>query len=457
MVYGLPGHMYVGDRLETRQGPLTGLDVKDLEWIQKWAAIGDSYSAGIGAGAHLRDSGKCSRYDNSYPMMLQRYEMMPDPAPAMEYLSCSGYTSPQILDEQVSKLGTGYDLITVSSGGNDVELSKVLNHCVFQWWSGGDQDCEDQLTRTADLINSTLPGNLDALAAGLKGKTNTLRKVFWTGYARFFDDTTADCDGVSWAFWYNGKSKQRLTQARRARMNELTVAVNHAIRDAVSRAGDGFVFVDYDQYYEMLGGRFCEPGVKEPAANRFGLLFYEWDTEDGALVLPSTKRDLASALEVEASELENVFQARDLDATTSDLEARQTSGGSGGGNATSFEDEIANWIVQAKSENSTLEVSLPDHSGADPAYRGRASLSVSDFVSDGIKRVFHPRPGGHALIANLLIWHLASQQANSPDGPGGFRDEIGPAQNEGCTLAPTLTPSSVVATISSTATAEAAI
>lgn len=387
-------------------------------------------SAGIGSGNHLSDSGKCSRYDNSYPMMLQRYEAMPDPAPAMEYLSCSGATSPQILDKQVSKLGTGYDLITVSSGGNDVELSNVLNHCVFQWWSGGDKDCDDQLARTADLINNTLPGNLDALADGLEGKTNNLRKVFWTGYAQFFDDSTTECDGVSWAFWWNGNSKQRLTQARRTRMNELTVAVNNAIRDAVSRAGSEFVFIDYDTYFQTIKGRFCEPGVKEPAASRPALLFYEWDTEDGTQKLP-TKRDL-ERLEFEDEGLENVHQPRDTDVMESALEARQAADS---GNVTSFEDQVANWIVQAKTENRTLEVSLPDHSGADPAYRGRSSLSVSDFVSDGVKRVFHPRPGGHALITNLLVWHLASQQANSPDGPGGYKDEVGPAANEGCTLA----------------------
>ncbi|KAL1631113.1 hypothetical protein SLS56_004501 [Neofusicoccum ribis] len=349
----------------------------------------------------------------------------------MEYLSCSGATSPQILDQQVSKLGTGYDLITVSAGGNDVGLADVLNHCIFQWMPGRDKNCDDQLAKTEDLVKNTLPKNLDALAAGLKGKTASLRKVFWTGYARFFDEATPDCDQITWSFFYNlGPvfQKQYLTQARRKRMNDLTVAVNAAIRDAVGRAGSDFIFVDYDQYYDDLGGRFCESGVKEPDGNRQGLLFFEWGTNDDDTTLPS-KRDI-DYLELDDSYLENVYQPRDFEDDDAELVARQASSG----NVTSFEDTIMDMIIQTKTDNTSLLIALPDHSGADPVYRGRTTLSKSDFVSDSILRVFHPRPGGHALVANLLIWNLASQQANSPDGPGGYQDEVGPAANEGCTL-----------------------
>ncbi|KAH7344362.1 SGNH hydrolase-type esterase domain-containing protein, partial [Pyrenochaeta sp. MPI-SDFR-AT-0127] len=252
----------------------------DLDFVRKWAAIGDSYAAGIGSGSKLRGSGSCGRFDNSYPMLLQRYEEMPkNPAPTMDYLACSGATSPQILDGQVAELGTGYDLITLSSGGNDVGLVDILNHCIYQWFAlSGSKGCDDQLAKTERLIRDTLPGNYDRLTAGLKGKLNADRKVFWTGYARFFDDSTTDCDKVTWSFWFNVIGKNFLTQARRKRMNDLVVGVNNAIKAAVERAGPEFVFVDYDQYFTQTQGRFCEGSTKEPDANRDGLLFFQWDT-----------------------------------------------------------------------------------------------------------------------------------------------------------------------------------
>lgn len=45
-------------------------------WVHRLAAIGDSFTAGIGAGAHLgevfhnHDAWTCSRYDQSYPMVV---------------------------------------------------------------------------------------------------------------------------------------------------------------------------------------------------------------------------------------------------------------------------------------------------------------------------------------------------------------------------------------------------
>ncbi|KAG6355300.1 hypothetical protein INS49_003261 [Diaporthe citri] len=90
--------------------------------------------------------------------------MPQDPAAAFEYLACSGATSPEILSSQVSELGTGYDLITVSAGGNDVGLSGILNACVFQW--NPFRICDDEMKATLNLVRDTLPGNPDKLYAG---------------------------------------------------------------------------------------------------------------------------------------------------------------------------------------------------------------------------------------------------------------------------------------------------
>ncbi|KAG8170118.1 hypothetical protein KVR01_000863 [Diaporthe batatas] len=433
-------------------------DPYDLSFIKKWAAIGDSYSAGIGSGSPDPDSSAaCARYDQSYPAFMQQNDLMPqDPGAAFEFLACSGATSPEILSSQVSKLGTGYDLITVSAGGNDVGLSDILNSCVFQW--NPFRNCEDDMQATLNLIRDTLPGNLDKLYAGLADKINTGRKVYVTGYASFFDNSTTECDSTTWSFWFNTENKQKLTTQRRTLMNELTLATNAAIEAAVKRAGSAFEFVGYDQYFSVLQGRFCEAGVKEPQGDRNGLLFFQWTstdttskllprgTDESALFaadplmvrampeppLPVEKKSLLGLLtETSKRTAEGL-----LGSFRRGLQPRQGEGISTGGSDTpstepsvneTFQGSIEQFITEAQARNNTLVVSLPDGSAADPAFRGRSGLSVSDFVSDDIKRVFHPQPGGHAVIANLVLWRIVEDNAASIKAAA-----IAPSEASGC-------------------------
>lgn len=77
---------------------------------------------------------------------------------------------------------------------------------------------------------------------------------------------------ISYARKVNPELKFRmiwLTQSpRRKKKNDLVDATNCAIESAARRAGDRVVFVNYDKYYEMNQGRFCEDGVDEPNPNR---------------------------------------------------------------------------------------------------------------------------------------------------------------------------------------------
>lgn len=113
-------------------------DEFDLFDIQKIAAIGDSYSAGIGAGNKLggwTDPGAwaCkflhritlhllrltytrsgSRYDSSYPALVSDYlEGLTEP---MQFHSCSGHTIPEVIADQMWRVHGDLDAILVSAG-----------------------------------------------------------------------------------------------------------------------------------------------------------------------------------------------------------------------------------------------------------------------------------------------------------------------------------------------------
>ena len=72
--------------------------------IYEWTAMGDSYAAGIGAGAEyprygLRD--KCFRFNQSYPQLLQQQSLIPKPQ-ILNFEACCGNTFQEIIDNQLN-------------------------------------------------------------------------------------------------------------------------------------------------------------------------------------------------------------------------------------------------------------------------------------------------------------------------------------------------------------------
>jgi lysophospholipase L1-like esterase len=104
-------------------------DPTDFGWIKRWAAVGDSFTAGIGSGSqlggvfHNHEDWKCSRYDQSYPMVLNRAF-----GPAVtdfQFSACSGDRSGDIY-ERVNAMDGNLNLVIMTAGGNDLCLVSVL-------------------------------------------------------------------------------------------------------------------------------------------------------------------------------------------------------------------------------------------------------------------------------------------------------------------------------------------
>lgn len=107
-------------------------DPSDFGWIKRWAAVGDSFTAGIGSGQqlgsvfHNQNNWKCSRYDQSYPMVLNRAF-----GPAVDdfqFVACSGDRSEDIY-EQVTGMDGDLNLVIMTAGGNDLCLVCLLAFC----------------------------------------------------------------------------------------------------------------------------------------------------------------------------------------------------------------------------------------------------------------------------------------------------------------------------------------
>lgn len=98
------------------------LDPLDFSWITKWAAVGDSFTAGIGSGNVLssrKADRSCSRYDYSYPVIMNQF--FGGSVDSFTYSACSGATSIDIAS-QIEDLPMGLDLAVMTAGGNDLCL-----------------------------------------------------------------------------------------------------------------------------------------------------------------------------------------------------------------------------------------------------------------------------------------------------------------------------------------------
>ncbi|KAF4995624.1 hypothetical protein FGRMN_5016 [Fusarium graminum] len=315
---------------------------RDVLNIQKLAAIGDSYSAGIGAGDRLGsvydalEAGSdfaCARYDHAYPYLLNQDSSIGDPSTRkFQFLSCSGAVMKDVVDNQIPKIDGNQDAITLSIesflGGNDVGLIHLLNSCIFQmgvftkeqaalakvaaevdknyaWakdfdWDSLSRGCEGQIEYSKSLATSdTFATNLDNVLKAAIKKLNTGAKIHLTGYAKFFGESLSDdCDNVTWTTWIYklanlGQPAEYLTKARRTAFNNLVDNVNGQLRAAAQRAGDSVRFIDYDFLLGKYRGRYCEPGVDESTSEsntRNGLMFYELNSWDPAGTTP-WKRD----------------------------------------------------------------------------------------------------------------------------------------------------------------------
>lgn len=128
-------------------------DPAAFTWVQHFAAIGDSYTSGVGSGARLGglfDFGSwwCSRYDQAYPVVMR--ENIGSEIENFQYPACFGDQTWKIYDQAVA-LEDNIDLLTLTAGGNDLCLSDIIKSCVVLAYDG-----EATCTAILDKARGTL-------------------------------------------------------------------------------------------------------------------------------------------------------------------------------------------------------------------------------------------------------------------------------------------------------------
>jgi hypothetical protein len=142
-----------------------------------WIAMGDSYSAGVGAGNLIYNPRdllfKCLTTANSYALYLERgYDAL---RRGLEFLSCTGDKIENVNVAAIGSKGRGsqlqllqsvpqgsYKFATLSIGGNDLGFAGIVKSCILIGSAAG--NCEDALKRAESMagvnprdISLTLP------------------------------------------------------------------------------------------------------------------------------------------------------------------------------------------------------------------------------------------------------------------------------------------------------------
>ena len=153
---------------------------------QRYVALGDSYSSGVGTRTYFDSNCKKSNY--AYPAIID----VERPNTDLVFAACSGAKTGDVLANQVSSLTSGTAIVTITIGGNDAGFSDVITECAFPSWAS---DCNGAIDAAQSYINNTLPGRLNLVYDQIRSRSPSATVVV-LGYPRLF--MGVDCNGGTW-------------------------------------------------------------------------------------------------------------------------------------------------------------------------------------------------------------------------------------------------------------------
>ncbi len=127
---------------QTSAGPTSTLGISTTTAGRKlrWVALGDSYSAGVGASTpEQKISPNCDRDPlSNYPVLAAAQLTGRGQPIDLDVRSCDGATTRQIIDTQAADV-TNADVISLTLGGNDFGFSRILADCLARGCRSYDQ------------------------------------------------------------------------------------------------------------------------------------------------------------------------------------------------------------------------------------------------------------------------------------------------------------------------------
>jgi lysophospholipase L1-like esterase len=212
---------------------------------ERYVALGDSYSSGVGTRTYT--DATCKRSAYAYPALLAQQR----PDTQLTSVACSGATTATVTSTQLSSLTSTTGLVTITVGGNDAGFTDVVTACAKPDGS----TCAQRTASTQSFVRGTLPGRLDALYTQIRQRSPSARVVV-LGYPRLF--AGIDCNAGTFF------SREDMTNLN---------ATADVLRDVeqARAAAHGFTFVDV--IGRFTGHAVCQDewlnGLSNPVAESY--------------------------------------------------------------------------------------------------------------------------------------------------------------------------------------------
>ncbi len=386
-------------------------------WVQRMGIVGDSYTAGIGAGKVLETKADwdCSRYDGSWAVQMARYFWH---RPMVQNLACSGDQTPDI-SEQIASLSGDMDLVVLTAGGNDLCLNSLLLECIFKPLATV-AGCHDMVRLSQAGLDTYFRENVQTLLEELLPKMRTGGVILLSSYAQFFNQDTNACSDEHWSLSPLAIPLLRLplNRERRSDLNDLVTQTNAQLARAAANVDDTtrgirVAFSNWDPWTRVVQGRYCELGQSSNPRLASNLQFYKLDTtpfgadsgshwnsglrrRSNSSVSPVSPVIFEQESHVEAMEREHLAYLQSFVANETQkmrLRARSSLGANGGGIG----------------RRAITQPNCPE-----PGFL--SSIPLADFLG----KLFHPTIDGHATMMTFALnelRHVRAQQLGIP-GPG---------------------------------------
>jgi hypothetical protein len=198
-----------------------------------YAALGDSYSSGVGSGSYISSYGDCDVSSSAYPYL---WDSANSPSSFTD-AACSGATTSTVESSQLSGLSSSTTLVSLTVGGNDVGFSGVMETCILE----GTSACESAVSTAETEAEDDLPAKLDTLYSDIQADAPNAHVVV-IGYPEFYDlAESGTCAGLS----YDSRSA----------INGGADTLDSVISTEVAKYSD-FTFVDIRPYFS--GHEICD-------------------------------------------------------------------------------------------------------------------------------------------------------------------------------------------------------
>lgn len=208
-----------------------------------YAALGDSYSSGVGAPPYDLDA-SCQRSSRSYPPLWSAEHH----STSFAFAACSGTKTADVFLTQIAALRASTDLVTITIGGNDAGFGPVLGTCTV---ATSDRTCNAAVDAAEAFERFVLPSRLTRTYTAIRRAAPHAR-VIVLGYPRLFELAPSCTD------------PHAPNLSRRRKLNHGADVLNDVIHQAASQQS-GFSFADVRDRFTGHGVCSADPWINGPS------------------------------------------------------------------------------------------------------------------------------------------------------------------------------------------------